>query len=140
MSQSGSPLSQEERDAFVTLINVTQQAYENRDLDGYISAFADDYHSFALPYDLAEDKAALRRKMEREFARYRMKKMEFEVKRLAFVGNRAYAYLSYHTTLEADDTTVTDTRENLIVGVFEDGKWRFESKIVLRVGGKPQES
>jgi ketosteroid isomerase-like protein len=135
VDQGGSPLSQEERDAFVTLINVTQQAYESRDLDGYISAFADDYHSFALPFELAEDKAALRRKMEREFARYRMKKMEFAVKRLAFVGNRGYAYLTYHTTLETDDTTVADTRENLIVGVLEGGKWLIESKIVLHVGG-----
>ncbi|OPX23077.1 MAG: hypothetical protein B1H03_02775 [Planctomycetales bacterium 4484_113] len=123
-------------ESFRAHMEAVRECYLRRDLEGYLAGFADYYRSFQVGADWKEDKAALRRKMEDDFARYDILEMDFSAHSIHIIGDRAYGHLHYQTKLNArgDGRMVVDERENIVVGkLLADGSWLLEAKIVLSV-------
>jgi len=117
----------------------TRQCYVNRDIEGYLAGFSDTYISFQLDGEFFENRDSLKEKILREFERYDLLSMDFEVVQVHFADNMGYAQLRYISKLKPvagnnQRGILVDKRENLIVAKQKaDGSWLIEAKIVLSV-------
>lgn len=124
----------EHAEAFVSFLNTTQQAYETRRLDDYISAFAADYCTVQLHSVFHEDLAQLRAKIAADMEKYELLSMDFRMLDDWYTGEIGYAHMSYVTRLRFRDSgrVLIDERENLIVGAHQgDGRWEIKAKITI---------
>ena len=126
------------RQSLIEHMERTRQCYIKRDIEGYLAGFADSYISFQLNGEFFENKDSLREKMLREFERYDLLSMDFEVVQIHFSDKMGYAQLRYISKLKPvtpmsnQHRILIDKRENLIVARREaDGGWLIEAKIVL---------
>jgi hypothetical protein len=113
----------------------TQQSYAERRLADYLDGFNDSYFSVQLHTQWAEDKAALEKKILRDFDRFDLLEMDFTVLRAWYAGEQGYAHLGYVTKLRVRETgrTLVDRRENLLVGHHRGaGRWGIDCKVVLK--------
>lgn len=120
---------------FVELLAATQASYAERDADGYLSAFADDYYSVQIDHSFGEDRVQLAEKITRDIERFDIVQMDFTVKRSWFTGDTGFAHLAYLTRMRFKDSgrSIRDKRENLIVGRhLGAGHWELTCKVILR--------
>ncbi len=121
---------------FEALMRRAQRAYAERDIETYMAAWRPYYKSFQVTGSFEEDLAGLRAKLEREFSRYSLSRMDFEVKKLDVMGNIGAAVLTYNSELDGGGVKVSDERTNLILGEFDGERWWLVSKIVIRCNTK----
>lgn len=117
---------------FEALMRRAQRAYVERDLETYMAAWRPFYRSFSVDGDFEENLDGLRQKLEREFGRYRINRMDFAIKKLEIMGNTGVAVLEYSSELEGENVRVTDERTNLILAEFDGKRWWLVSKIIIR--------
>ena len=116
---------------FKALMERTQRAYAERDLEIYLSAWSDSYKSFQIGREGVEDIEGLKRKLEREFESYSLAGMRFSIERLEVMGSVGIAVLEYETELDKGEERLVDKRRNIIIGRYDGYRWRLVSKIVI---------
>jgi hypothetical protein len=113
----------------------TQRAYEERRLADYLAGFSDGYHSVQLGTRWEEDKEGLEAKMVKDFARFELLRMDFQMLRIWYAGQSGFAHLGYDTKLRVRDSgrVLVDRRENILTGWhLGAGRWLIDCKIVLK--------
>ncbi|MEZ5338815.1 MAG: hypothetical protein R3F46_11195 [bacterium] len=119
---------------FVAHMQATQQNYVQRNLEGYLAGFSDEYFSVQLNTQWGEDKQQLAEKMVKDMQKFELLDMQLNVIRDWYAGDTGFGHLEYLTRLRFADSgrVLIDKRQNLIVGRhLGEGRWELISKIVI---------
>lgn len=124
------------KDGFLRHLQITQAAYNRRDLPGYLGGFSSSYIIFSIDSSLVETKESVRRTMAAEFKKYDLLKMDFKVRRIEVRDSHGYAIIGYKTTLKEKKemgAIVRDSREVLLVGRRRGKMWKIVCKVIIKV-------